>query len=164
MISELIPLIVWALCVACVVIGFIGTIVPILPGPPLILAGVLGIAWWEDFTKVGIVPVTIIGALAVLTIIIDFVSSYIGAKKVGASKAALVGSIIGSIVGIFFLLPGLILGPFFGALAGEWLSSRNVSQATRVGVGTWIGMLVGTAAKLGLSLAMIAVFILALLA
>lgn len=163
MVSELMPWLVWALCIACVAIGFIGTIIPILPGPPLILAGVVVIAWWENFTRVGIIPVTIIGALAVLTIIIDFVSSYIGAKRVGASKAALLGSIIGSIIGIFFLLPGLILGPFVGALVGEWLSSRNVSQATRVGVGTWIGMLIGTAAKLGLSLAIIAVFILALL-
>lgn len=163
MVSQIIPWLVWALCLACIAIGFVGTIIPILPGPPLILAGVIGIAWWEDFTRVGILPVSIIGVLAVLTIVIDFVSSYIGAKKVGASRAALIGSIVGSVVGIFFLLPGLILGPFIGALLGEWWSARNLSQATRVGIGTWLGMLVGTAAKLGLSLAMIAVFLLSLL-
>lgn len=163
MLSQIVPLLVWILCVACVVAGFLGTMIPVIPGPPLILAGVLGIARWEDFATVGIVPVMIIGVLAVVTIIIDFASSYIGAKKVGASQAALLGSVIGSLAGIFFILPGLILGPFIGALLGEWWSSRSLPQATRVGVGTWIGMVVGAAAKLGLSLAMIGVFILALL-
>ena len=163
MTSQALPYLVWALSVACIAIGFVGTIIPIIPGPPLIFAGVLAIAWWDNFTKVGILPVSIIGVLAIVCVVIDFVASYIGAKKVGASRAALIGSVVGSVVGIFFLLPGLILGPFIGALLGEWWSVRNVSQATRVGLGTWLGMLIGTAAKVGLSLTMIAVFLLSLL-
>jgi len=147
----------------CILVGFLGTIVPILPGAPLIFIGILLAAWWEDFSRIGVIPVVITGALALVTLLVDIASSYMGAQRVGASRAALLGSIIGSLVGMFFLLPGLILGPFIGALAGEWWSARNLSQATRVGIATWIGMIVGTAAKVGLSLAMIGVFLLALL-
>ena len=163
MITQTLPWIVWTLCVACILVGFLGTVVPILPGAPLIFIGILIAAWWEDFSRIGVIPIVITGALALVTILIDFASSYVGAKRVGASKTALIGSIVGSLIGMFFLLPGLILGPFIGALAGEWWSARNLSQATRVGIATWIGMIVGTAAKVGLSLAMLGVFLLALL-
>jgi uncharacterized protein YqgC (DUF456 family) len=107
--------------------------------------------------------VVIAGVFASLAIVVDLVASYVGAKRVGASKAALFGSIVGSLVGMFFLLPGLIVGPFIGALAGEWWSAQNLSRATRVGLGTWLGMIVGTAAKIGLSLTMIGIFLLAIL-
>ena len=147
----------------CILVGFLGTIVPILPGAPLIFIGILLAAWWEDFSRIGVIPVVITGALALVTLLVDIASSYMGAQRVGASRAALLGSIMGSLVGMFFLLPGLILGPFIGALAGEWWSARNLSQAARVGIATWIGMIVGTAAKVGLSLAMVGVFLLALL-
>jgi uncharacterized protein YqgC (DUF456 family) len=163
MITQALPWIVWTLCVACILVGFLGTVVPILPGAPLIFIGILIAAWWEDFSRIGVLPVVITGALALVTILVDIASSYMGAKRVGASKAALAGSIVGSLIGMFFLLPGLILGPFIGALVGEWWSARDLSQATRVGIATWIGMIVGTAAKVGLSLAMVGVFVLALL-
>lgn len=163
MFAEFAPWLVWTVCVACVVVGFLGTILPILPGAPLIFLGILLAAWWENFSRISVFTVVISGVFALLTIIVDFVASYMGAKRVGASRAALFGSILGSLVGIFFLLPGLIVGPFLGALAGEWWSAKNFSRATRVGIGTWVGMLLGTAAKIGLSLTMIGVFLLALL-
>jgi uncharacterized protein YqgC (DUF456 family) len=162
MITQALPWIVWTLCVTCVLVGFLGTVVPILPGAPLIFIGILLAAWWEDFSRIGVIPVVITGALALATILVDVASSYLGAKRVGASKTALLGSIVGSFIGMFFLLPGLILGPFIGALAGEWWSARNLSRATQVGIATWIGMIVGTAAKVGLSLGMVGIFVLAL--
>jgi uncharacterized protein YqgC (DUF456 family) len=163
MVNQTLPWIVWTLSVVCVVVGLLGTIVPILPGAPLIFVGVLIAAWWEDFSRVGFFPVIITGSLAGITILVDIASSYLGAKRAGASTSALIGSIIGSLIGMFFLLPGLILGPFIGALVGEWWNGRNLSQATRVGMATWIGMLIGTAAKVGIAIAMVGVFILALL-
>lgn len=163
MLAELVPWMVWTLCVVCMAVGFLGAVLPILPGAPLIFMGILIAAWWEDFSRISVLTVVVTGVFAALTIVVDLVASYLGAKRVGASKAALLGSILGSLVGMFFLLPGLVVGPFVGALAGEWWSAQNLSQATRVGIGTWIGMIVGTAAKIGLSLAMIGVFLLALL-
>jgi uncharacterized protein YqgC (DUF456 family) len=73
------------------------------------------------------------------------------------------GALLGTLVGIFFGLPGLLLGPFIGALAGELSSGGSVLRSTQVGVGTWIGLLLGTLAKLVLSFAMIGVFVFALL-
>ncbi len=137
---------------------------PILPGPPLILVGAIFLAWWEDFSRIGVFSVAVIGVLTLMCILIDIASSYLGAKKVGASRAALIGSIAGSLIGIFFLLPGIILGPFLGALVGEWWMTHNISQATKVGLGTWLGLLIGSAAKLGLAVAMVGVLILALIA
>jgi uncharacterized protein YqgC (DUF456 family) len=163
MLTELMPWLVWTLCVVCIVVGFLGTIAPILPGAPLIFLGILIAAWWEDFSRISVLTVVIAGVFASLAIVVDLVASYVGAKRVGASKAALFGSIVGSLVGMFFLLPGLIVGPFIGALAGEWWSAQNLSRATRVGLGTWLGMIVGTAAKIGLSLTMIGIFLLAIL-
>jgi uncharacterized protein YqgC (DUF456 family) len=81
-----------------------------------------------------------------------------GAKRVGASKKAITGSVIGTFAGLFFGLPGLILGPFIGAVVGELAAQRDIPQAARVGVATWVGLLLGTLAKLALSLTMLGVF------
>ena len=78
-----------------------------------------------------------------------------------ASPRALWGASLGTIVGLFFGLPGLLIGPFLGALAGELSSGRELDQATRVGIGTWIGLLFGTLAKLALCFTMLGVFALA---
>jgi uncharacterized protein YqgC (DUF456 family) len=87
---------------------------------------------------------------------VDFVAASLGARRVGASKAALWGASLGTVVGMFFGLPGLVLGPFAGALLGEFSSSGSVLRSTHVGVGTWLGLLFGTLLKLVLSLLMVA--------
>lgn len=157
------PIIIWTLCIGCLVIGFTGTIIPALPGTPLIFAGIFLVAWWYDFTLVGTPTLVITGILAALAIGVDFVATILGAKRVGASRAAVVGSTIGTLVGMFFFIPGLILGPFVGAVIGELYAQSGLSKATRVGIGTWIGLLFGTAAKIAISFAMIGIFLLALI-
>jgi hypothetical protein len=87
------------------------------------------------------------------------VASLLGAKRVGASRQALFGSVIGGIAGLFFGLIGLLLGPFIGAVAGELMARRSLADATRVGVATWIGWLVGTMAKIALAVSMLGVFL-----
>lgn len=86
----------------------------------------------------------------------------LGAKHVGASAGALWGAIIATVVGIFFGIPGLLLGPFVGAVCGELASGGSVTRSAHVGLATWIGLLFGTLAKLALSFAMLGIFIAAL--
>jgi uncharacterized protein YqgC (DUF456 family) len=163
MMQHLPELAMWIVCIACIIVGFIGTVIPALPGPPLIFLGIALVGWWYEFSLVGVPTLIVTGALAVLALVIDSMASVLGAKKVGATRAAIVGSTIGALVGMFFFLPGIILGPFIGAVLGELYAEKGWEQATKVGIGTWLGLLAGTAAKIALSLAMLGVFLLALL-
>lgn len=148
----------WILAVILVLVGIAGTILPALPGAPLVGIGLALAAWADRFEKVGWFPLVIIGVLTVLTLVVDFLATMLGAKRVGASGLALFGAAVGTIAGLFFGLPGVILGPFVGAVVGEYLARRNHEQAVKVGVGTWIGLLLGTAGKLALIFMMIGVF------
>ena len=102
-------------------------------------------------------------SLTVFSIIIDFVAGLLGAKKVGASRHAVIGAALGTLVGIFFGIPGLLLGPFVGALLGELVAGGTLRKATGVGVGTWLGFLFGTVVKIGLCFAMLGIFAFAFL-
>ena len=147
---------------ALIVLGIVGTAV-LLPGVPVVFAGMLLAAWTDDFRVIHVWVVVVLAALTLLAIAIDFVASLLGAKRVGASRLAIVGALTGTIVGLFFGLPGLLLGPFLGAIAGELLHGRDLEHASRVGIGTWTGMIVGMLFKLVLVFAMLGVFVLAIL-
>jgi len=149
---------VWLLAAILVLAGIAGTVVPAIPGAPLVFLGLVCAAWADGFQKVGWVTLSILAVLMVLTFVVDFLASRWGAKRVGASWLALLGTFLGTIVGLFFSIPGLILDPFLGAVAGEWLSVRNLRQAGKVGVGTWLGMILGIGAKLALVFAMVGIF------
>lgn len=149
------------LAVALVVVGVIGTVLPALPGAPLVFLGLLLAAWVDHFEKVGWFTLTVLAVLTVLTFVVDFMAASLGAKRVGASWAALAGAALGMIVGLFFSIPGLIFGPFVGAVLGEYLARKDWAQARRVGLGTWLGMLLGIAGKLALIFTMVGIFVLA---
>jgi uncharacterized protein len=153
----------WVLAIALVLVGIVGTVLPALPGAPLVFVGLLLGAWIDGFQKVGWLPLVILGLLAILSFVVDLLAAGVGAKRVGASWLAVAGAGIGAVVGFFFGFPGLILGPFLGAVAGEYLARRNRDQAVKVGFGTWIGLLIGTAGKLALIFIMVAVFVTAYL-
>jgi uncharacterized protein YqgC (DUF456 family) len=154
--AENLGLIVGALLV---VLGIIGTVAPVLPGTPLVFVGLLVAAWAEGFQKVGWFTLSILALLTLFSFVVDFFAAKFGAKRVGASWAALIGATLGAIVGIFFGLPGFIFGPFVGAVIGEYLAKRSWRQASRVGFGTWLGMLLGIAGKLALVFAMVGIFL-----
>jgi uncharacterized protein YqgC (DUF456 family) len=141
-----------------VVVGLAGTILPVLPGVPLVFCGLLVAAWGDGFQRVGAVTLVILGLLTAVAVAADFVASAFGAKKVGASPRAVAGATIGAIVGIFFGLPGLVLGPFAGAVIGELSANRPLLHAGKAGLGTWLGLLLGSIAKLTLAFLMVGVF------
>jgi len=154
----------FALAAILIVVGFIGTVVPALPGVPLVFAGMLLAAWADGFQHVGLWTLIGLGVLTAIAVVVDFLAGLAGAKRVGASKMALIGAAIGTIVGIFFGIVGLLLGPFLGALIGELVAGSTLQRATNVGVGAWIGFLLGTVLKLGVCFAMVGIFALAFIA
>ena len=147
------------LAIVLVIIGLAGTVLPALPGVPLIFGGLLLIAYQDGFNKVGIVTLIILGILAVLAFAIDYVAAIFGAKRAGASRLAIVGATVGTLLGLFFGFAGLIFGPFVGAVAGEFISRKNAIQAGKVGLATWLGMVIGIAAKLGIAFLMVGIFV-----
>ncbi|MGH8195036.1 MAG: DUF456 domain-containing protein [Woeseiaceae bacterium] len=148
---------------ALILVGLAGTILPALPGVPLVFAGMWLAAWVGDYSEIGVWTVVSLGVLAGVAVLLDFVAGLLGARRVAASTAALWGAMIGTGVGLFFGLPGLLLGPFLGAVAGELRSGGSVTRSTHVGVATWIGLLFGTLAKVALSFTMLGIFVGALL-
>lgn len=151
------------LAIVLMLVGIAGTILPALPGTPLVFAGMLLAAWATGFEKVGGWTLGILAVLTALSFAIDFLATAMGAKRVGASRYALIGAVVGTFVGLAMGLVGVFIGPFVGALAGELIHLRGlgrdqVGQATRVGVGTWVGILLGTVLKLGLVFAMLGLF------
>lgn len=141
-----------------VVVGIAGVILPALPGLPVVFAGLLLAAWADDFQRVGWLPLLILGLLTAVSFLVDILSSALGAKGLGASRLAMLGAVLGSLVGLLFFPWGLLAGPFFGALIGEYWHSRKLGLATRVGVATWLGLVIGVALKLALSVAMLGLF------
>ena len=152
----------WMLLLAAVMVlaGLAGSVLPALPGVPLVFGGLLVAAWADDFQRVGWITLTFLGLLTALSFVIDLAATAMGAKRVGATRLAVVGAAVGALFGIFLGIPGLILGPFVGAVAGELMSHGKIKQAGRVGVATWVGLLFGTLAKLALVFTMLGVFLL----
>ncbi len=146
-----------------IVAGLVGSILPTLPGIPVMFGGMLLAAWAEHFHRIPVWVIVILGVLAALSIVFDFLAGTYGAKRYGASKAAVWGALIGTIVGLFFGIPGLLLGPFIGAVIGQLLSGSPIERAAKVGFGTWIGLLIGTAIKLAVAFMMLGTFALTLL-
>lgn len=151
----------FVLAAGLIAAGMAGAILPALPGVPLVFAGMLLAAWADHFQHVGAWTLVLLGGLALVAILIDFVAGILGARRVGASSRALWGATLGTFAGLFFGIPGLLLGPFVGALIGELTAGSRMHTAARVGIGTWLGLLFGTLAKLALCFTMLGVFLLA---
>lgn len=149
----------WLLAGLLVIAGLAGTVVPALPGVPLVLAGLFIGAWIGDFAAVSWVTLGILTLLAVIAQVVDFLASAFGAHYAGAGIRAFWGATIGAIVGIFFGVLGMVLGPFIGAVLGEISGGAGLRQSSRAGLGAWLGMLFATAIKLAIAFLMIGIFI-----
>lgn len=132
--------------ILCLVVGLIGCVAPMLPGPPISYIGIL-LLHFTDGVQFSATQLIIGALLVVITIILDYVVPALGAKYAGGSKWGAWGCTIGTIIGMFFLPWGLIVGPFLGAVVGELLADRKTSEAIRSGLGSLIGFLCGTVLK-----------------
>jgi len=148
----------WLLAAILVLVGIAGTILPMLPGIPLVFVGLFIAAWLDGFAKVSVLTIIIIGLIALLALIVEFLASFITVKKAGASKYALWGAAIGGLIGFFTGPLGLIIGTAVGAAIGELLAEKETSQATAVGIAAGLGFVVALVAKVVLLLVMLAIF------
>jgi uncharacterized protein YqgC (DUF456 family) len=148
----------YVIAAALIVTGLVGAVVPALPGIPLIFGGIWLIAYQDEYRHLGLwwlVGIALVGAVGLT---IDLIAGALGAKRVGASHRAVWGALLGTVVGLFFGLPGLLLGPFFGAVLGELTAGNSLLRSTHVGVSASLGLLFGTLIKLVASLTMVALF------
>ena len=155
-------LILWTLAILLVGAGIAGTILPALPGPILVFVGFLLGAWADHFQRVGPVTLVLLALLTVAAYLVDLAATVLGVQRSGASGRAVIGAAIGLFAGIPFGLPGLLLGPFAGAVLAELTVRNDLRQASRAGFAAWLGFIVGTVAKLALVFAMLGIFLAAL--
>lgn len=152
----------WTLSTLLILTGIAGSVLPALPGPALVLAGVVMAAWIEDFSRVGTAAVAMVAVLALMAWILDYAAGLMGARKVGASRQALIGAAVGTVVGLFMGFVGVLFMPLAGAAIGEYLARRDQAQAMKVGVATWLGIMAGMAAKVVIVFMMTGVYLAAL--
>lgn len=131
--------------------GLIACIVPIIPGPPLAYGSLLVLSVAKDWEPFSTTFLLVMGALTLLVLILDYIVPAAGAKKYGATKFGVWGSLLGMILGLFVFPPfGLFIGGFVGAMAGELYAGKGGDEAFRAGLGVFVGNLVGIGIKMGL--------------
>jgi uncharacterized protein len=145
----------WSVLTLGLVAGVAGVLVPLLPGPVLIVAAAIvhklmlpgWLSWWM---------IVVLGLVAVLERVADLAGTLIGARWLGATRWGLFGAAVGGMVGIVFGIPGLIVGPVVGAFFAEWVfARRRVDDSLRAGVGAGVGIGIATLARLALALLMV---------
>lgn len=140
------------------VAGVAGSVLPFMPGSPLILAGALIYALATDFTPVGPWHLGLLVVLTAAAYALDYIAGALGAKKLGGSGWAATGAVLGAIVGFFFGPLGIVLGPILGGVAFELVYRRELRQGLKSGVGVGLGLVFGVAAKLSIAVIMVGLF------
>ncbi len=149
-----------------ILIGIAGTLLPAIPGLPLVFIGLLLAAWADHFERVGAITLVVLAFLTVISLVVDYWASAKGAERTGASRLAVLGAAIGTLA-TFVLGPiGLFVGPFIGAAIGEIIHRRSLAggdlgDATKIGVGATLGAIFGIVLKLGIAFLMLGLFALA---
>ncbi len=150
----------WFFALALFAVGLIGTVVPVLPGTTIILAAAIIHRLMLGAGKsIGWKAIVVLVLLTLLSYAFDFLGSYFGAKRFGATKWGAIGAIVGALVGLFFGLIGLFVGPVIGAIVGEIIAGKRVIDAGRAGWGSLLGNIGAMLAKLIIALAMIIIFL-----
>ena len=154
-------IVLWILSIALIAVGIVGIVLPALPGHILIFLGLLLAAWADHFQRVGAGMLVLIAFIGAASYGVDFLATALGARHLGASNRAMVGAGLGTLLGFFLGLPGIIIGPFLGAVIGELTVHRDWKRVGKAGVAAWIGFAIGTAVKVAIAFVMIGLFALA---
>ncbi len=149
---TLITIILIICAVLLMLLGLAGTIHPAIPGLPILYGGFFLLAYAQDYHYIGVTLLLIALLITIVGMVMDFIAGLLGAKMTGASKRAIWGAVIGGVVGIFLGPIGIIFGPLVGAAIGEYIEVKDALKAGKVGIGTFIGFIIGTVAKIGCAL------------
>jgi uncharacterized protein YqgC (DUF456 family) len=152
-------LMLWVGVALLIVVGLAGTVLPALPGTALVFGGIVLGAWIDGFERVGMPVVIVCAVLMLLSWAADYASALLGAKRAGASRQAVIGAALGTVLGLFTGIVGLLFMPLVGAALGQLLADRDPTRAAKVGLSTWVGLLVGTIAKVVISFVMVGLFL-----
>ena len=143
-----------------IIIGIIGSFLPVLPGPPVSWLGLL-MLYFTEVQPVGWVYLGITLAIAIIITVLDYIIPAAGTKSFGGSRAGAIGTTVGLIVGILAPIPlGILIGPFVGALLGELLFNKSeVGQAFKAALGSFLGFLASTFMKFIVSMIFLGMFV-----
>jgi uncharacterized protein YqgC (DUF456 family) len=142
------------------IVGTLGTLLPVIPGIPIVYLGYLVYGLASDWREFGLQTMLWLGLFTVLIQVLDFYAGSVGARKYGASRSGVWGSIIGALLGaIFFSLPGLVVGTLAGAVSGELLAGRSFGEGLRSGWGAFLGLVAGTLFRMAAAVAMTGMFL-----
>src|SRR5205085_7121344 len=126
-------------------VGCVGSVLPVLPGTPIVLAAAIGHKLYFKSASVGWFGLFLIVGITVIALVLDYLATVYGARRFGAGKKGMAGAMVGGLIGLFFNLPGIILGPFIGASLFEMLGGREIKPAMWAGMGATLGLFAGAA-------------------
>jgi hypothetical protein len=140
------------------ILGIIGCLAPVLPGPPLSFVGIifLHLTRFAHFTDAALIT---FGAIALTVTVLDYIVPVWGTKKFGGSKYGTRGAAIGLVIGLFLGPLGLIIGPLAGAFVGELIFRDDINYAIKAGFGSLLGFLTGVGLKLAAAFVMTFYFV-----
>ncbi len=148
----------FSLALLVMLVGVVGSVIPGVPGTPVVLLAAVGhrlcfgAAGANNWVLLGL------GFLTLVSLLIEWLAGVLGTRRFGGTWRGMIGALVGGIAGMFFSLPGIILGPIIGAVVFELAGGCRMGQAARAGVGTLVGWLVGSAAKVAIGVVMIGLF------
>jgi Uncharacterized protein conserved in bacteria len=142
-----------------ILLGIAGTFLPVLPGIPMIFIAIAAYGWYQGFQTVTPVYLTVMAVLTILSLVVDYLAVYWGAKYFKSSKMGIYGAVLGSVAGLFFPPLGLLIGPWVGAFIGELMQGNDWSQSLRSGTGAVIGLFSGIAFKVIIGIGMLISFL-----
>jgi uncharacterized protein YqgC (DUF456 family) len=160
--DHAVEIVLYVLGAAALAVGLAGVVLPAIPGSALLVLGVLLVAWADGFTRVSGWTVVACAVLGAAIWAVDLAAGILGARAFGASRWAVLGSGLGLLVGLFFGLPGIVLGPAVGALVLEYARDPDFERALRAGAGAFVGFVLGSAVKVALAFVLVGVLVLSL--
>lgn len=140
-------------------VGLAGSVLPGVPGPPLIMAAAVGHRLWFGQASVSTPVLVALAGLMVGSLLLDYVAGLVGARRMGATWRGVLGAAMGALVGLFAGLWGILVAPFLGATVGELMGGRDFRESARAGLGAVLGLIAGTVGKVACSAAMIGLFV-----
>lgn len=141
-------------------LGLLGTFLPFIPGIPLIFVSITAYAWYEGFDTITPKWIAFFAALTVLSLVMNYLATVLGARYFGSSSYGITGAFIGAVIGLFVLPPlGIFIFPWLGASIGEYVKNNDFEKAFKAGLGAVAGIVSSLIFNVFLAAAMILIFL-----